>query len=133
MSRQRLISLSCVLVLVHVLEARAEDPLPERVRAAAVERGGLGPALFTRTGRLRAGASDESKVELSPGTCVVATLATSRGEAGLELLGDEVMLSDADLGDVARLRYCAGQVQEELRLRVTAEERAHFAVGVFAV
>jgi hypothetical protein len=133
MSRQLLVSVPCLLALGLVLDARADDRLPERARAAAVERGGLGPALFTRTGKLRKGASDEAKVELSPGTCVVATLATSRGEAGLELLGDEVMLSDSDLGDVARLRYCAGQAQEELKLRVTAEERAHFAVGVFAV
>jgi hypothetical protein len=130
MSRQLLLASSlCMLALA----ARADDPRPERARAAAVERGAAGPAVFTHAGKLRRGAADEADVELAPGLCVVASLAMSRGEAGLELVGDALALSDADYGELAHLRYCAGSDPERLKVRVTGDGRAHFALGVFAV
>src|SRR5690606_10241333 len=65
---------------------------------------------------------------------VVAALVLSDGEAQLGLkTRSSDMLWDRDSGPVARLRYCAGEREETLRLHASSDLSARFALGVFRV
>ena len=121
------------LFAVWAAPARADDALESKAEAAARERGGEGEPLEHKAGRLRKEHAVHTTFSLPRGTCVVATLAVARGEASLGLRSLAADLVDADVGDLARVRYCAAEADEKVELSAESSERGPYALGAWPV
>jgi hypothetical protein len=113
--------------------ALANAALLEQASGAAHERGGDGAPLVKRTGRLRADSPVRTTLSVPASACVVAVLAVAKGEASLGLRALAADLTDADAGQLARLRYCAAEREEKVELSAESSERGPFVVGAWRV
>jgi hypothetical protein len=112
---------------------RADGALVGKVEAAAKERGGEGEPLAKRSGKLRKDHPLRTSLSLPKGTCLVAALGVSAGEASLGLRTLVADLVDADVGDLARIRYCAADADEKVELSAESTERSAFAIVALRV